>query len=119
MDDKFELIEDFQSPKRSKSSDMEMVQITLQEVNDDNEQQNADWRPQFYKASEHPVQLMVGKACVFHHLSPFFKQVDFDRENLLHHPLVNELIDYKWKRIAIPGFLIYLFFYLVLLILLT
>ncbi len=47
------------------------------------------------------------------------KQVDFDRENLLNHPLVQELIDYKWKRIAIPGFLIYLFFYLVFLILLT
>ena len=47
------------------------------------------------------------------------KQVDFDRENLLTHPLVKELINYKWTRIAVPGFLIYLGFYLIFLILLT
>ena len=61
MEDKFELIEDFQSPRRAKNADddMEMVQITLQEVKDDNEPQGTDWQPQFYKASEHPVQQMV------------------------------------------------------------
>ena len=63
MEDKFELIEDFQSPKRSKNrlTDTEMVQITFQEENDEDDpiEVTADWRPQFYKASEHPVQLMV------------------------------------------------------------
>ena len=71
MEDKFELIEDFQSPKRSRSSDVEMVQITLQEVKDDNDTQGADWRPQFYKASEHPVQLMVHGA-VWSHIPMIF-----------------------------------------------
>ncbi len=60
MENKFEVIEDFQSPQHSKTNDVEMVQVTLQEVKDDDPQESVDWRPQFYKASEHPVQLMVG-----------------------------------------------------------
>ena len=59
IEDKFQLIDDFQSPKRAKSSDTEMVQFSITEEKADDEGSNSDWQPKFYKASEHPVQLMV------------------------------------------------------------
>ena len=52
MEDKFELVDDFQSPKRSKT----VIDIPLEEegdVDDDN------WRPKYYDSSEHPLRLMV------------------------------------------------------------
>ena len=55
IEDKFQLIEDFRSPKQAKSSDTEMVQFAITEE----KAEERDWQPQFYKASEHPVQLMV------------------------------------------------------------
>ncbi len=55
MEDKFELIEDFQSPKRSKT----VIDITLQEEDIDDD----DWRPKYYDSSEHPLKLMVCYLC--------------------------------------------------------
>lgn len=46
-------------------------------------------------------------------------QVDYDRENLLRHPLVKELLNYKWNRIGIPGLVAYFSCYLMFLIFLT
>ena len=51
MEDKFELVEDFQSPKRPQS-----------EVNKFNVN---DWRPEYYDLSEHPLKLMVGVYLLF------------------------------------------------------
>ena len=118
MEDKFELVDDFQSPKHSKS--------TIDAPFED--EHNVDWRPLYYDSSEHPLRIMV---CNCSNVLTYTSssqallslkcnyQVDFDRESLLSHPLVKELIDYKWKRIAIPGFLIYLGVYMIFLILLT
>ncbi len=43
----------------------------------------------------------------------------FDRKELLNHPLVKKLIDYKYKRTTIPGYLTYLGFYFLFVIILT
>ena len=55
MEDKFDLVEDFRSPKHSKS-DINVVPLAVQEDWDDNDN---DWRPKYYDASEHPLQMMV------------------------------------------------------------
>ena len=49
MDNKFELVEDFRSPRRANK-------ITPQE---DQDSLRSDWRPKYYDASEHPLKLMV------------------------------------------------------------
>ena len=46
-------------------------------------------------------------------------QVDLDREYLLIHPLVKELLSYKWKRVGIPGLIAYFSCYMIFLIFLT
>jgi hypothetical protein len=45
--------------------------------------------------------------------------VDYDRESLLNHPLVKELLSYKWRRVGIPGLIIYFTCYMLFLIILT
>lgn len=52
MEDKFELVDDFQSPKQSKAT----IDTPFEEEHDidvDN------WRPIYYDSSEHPLRLMV------------------------------------------------------------
>ena len=49
----------------------------------------------------------------------FINQVDLDRESLLKHPLVQELIGHKWWRIGLPGLIIYVACYLLFLSTLT
>ena len=52
MDNKFELIEDIQSAKGSKTE----FDIAPQ---DESSNLQDDWRPRHYNASEHPLKLMV------------------------------------------------------------
>ena len=54
MEDKFELVEDFKSarrPKRSKSK--------AQKEERESRGSPADWKPQYYDSSEHPLSYMV------------------------------------------------------------
>ena len=46
-------------------------------------------------------------------------QVKYDRETLLHHPLVKAYIKYKWTTVGIVGLVLYFAFYLIFLSLLT
>ena len=46
-------------------------------------------------------------------------QVKHKRADLLKHPLVSRLLEYKWRKVALPLFLAYITLYLLFLILLT
>ena len=50
MDDKFELIEDFQTSKRSG---------VIIKDSDELQESFPEWRPEYYNASEHPLKMMV------------------------------------------------------------
>ena len=46
-------------------------------------------------------------------------QVKHKRADLLKHPLVSQLLEYKWRRVALPLFLGYMAVYLLFLLMLT
>ena len=136
LENKFELLEDFQSYKPAplfSELDTEMTTFSLV-VDGSSYQEEVDstvtavmqssdtkWGPKEYQTSNHPLKLMVRcdqkdlQLCTM----LLTTQVDYDRENLLGHPLVKELLSYKWKRVGIPGLIVYFSCYMMFLILLT
>ncbi len=57
MEDKFELVEDFLSPKRAKKEVNIVRRVTSYGERDHHD--DDEWRPKYYKVSEHPLKLMV------------------------------------------------------------
>ena len=49
----------------------------------------------------------------------FFLKVEHKRIELLEHPLVTELLNHKWNKIAMPSIILQLIFYLIFLGFLT
>ncbi|CAI8028560.1 Transient receptor potential cation channel subfamily A member 1 homolog [Geodia barretti] len=61
------------------------------------------WGPILYNRDHHPLHIMV----------------KHKRAELLRHPLVSRLLEYKWRKVALPLFLAYIALYILFLLLLT
>lgn len=61
------------------------------------------WGPVIYNREQHPLHIMVKNK----------------RTDLLKHPLVARLLEYKWRKVAFPLFLVYISLYILFLSLLT
>ena len=124
----FEILDDFQDPvKGGIYGFVNTVFINHTVQDEETPITDSRWHHEFptspikFDKHNHVLQWMVTKeSLVYRYIHiDFYYQVKYERTRLLQHPVVRELVSYKWKAYAMPVFMISFAVYLVFLACLT